>query len=200
MIRAFLAFLLDPPVRQALGTLQKGLIGTLGVDQDRAVRVQWVHPELMHLTVKFLGDIDPAQVPAMRAALQPIAAGAAPTTLEWSRLGVFPDPRAPRVLWVGAAASPASEAVISLVTGIEQALVPLGWEAERRPFQLHVTLARIKEGGRAVGQALLTTGALDRPLVSLSSRIGRLHLMQSELRLKGPIYTPLWELDLGRSS
>lgn len=196
MIRAFLAILLDDPLRAELRSLQDSLRRRLGAEHDPSVRVQWVRPEALHVTVKFLGDIDEPQVEAIKAAVEPVCAQTVPVTVEFAHLGVFPDLRAPRVLWVGCRSAPSVEALVSFATAVDRAMMPLGFEQERRPFQPHLTLARIKAGERAVGQGLLKTGIVDRPLQPLSCRIARIHLMKSELRPSGPLYTPLWELNL----
>ncbi len=203
-VRAFLAIQLDEAARRAIGRLQQALKTTLAIDEAAAVRLRWVQPDTFHLTLKFLGDIPEPQVPLIKRALADCCAGAAPTTLTFEQLGVFPSLRAPRVLWIGAPTAAGGSASLSaLAAAIDQALVPLGFPAERKPFQPHLTLARIREGGPMLGQLLTRTGLLARPAASLvggtdgvACPVARVHLMRSELQPAGPRYSPLWSLEL----
>lgn len=113
-----------------------------------------------------------------------------------THLGVFPDVRAPRVLWVGCRSSSEVAALADLANAVDRALTSLGFEPDGRPFQPHLTLARIKDGARSFGQALLRSGLLDRDAPIGTCQVGHLHLMQSDLRPSGPVYSPLWSLAL----
>ncbi|MFB3066618.1 MAG: RNA 2',3'-cyclic phosphodiesterase, partial [Planctomycetota bacterium] len=100
-------------------------------------------PETIHLTLRFLGDIEDPQ-PVAEAA-QAVAARHEPFTLAVCGLGVFPHPRAPRVFWAGVGRG--REAVQALAEDLSEALQPLGFEPERRPWRAHMTLGRFRRSG-----------------------------------------------------
>lgn len=101
--------------------------------------VSWVKPEQMHLTLRFIGDVDTARFKQVKDALQ--AVRFEPFALTLKGVGHFPHQGMPRVLWVGV---DASGALKRLARDVERAIVGVGFEPERRPFSAHVTLARLK--------------------------------------------------------
>ena len=126
-----------------------------GAQQELAARgakVKWVPPENVHLTLKFLGDIEEATVEKVRAAMAE-AAGGGPIEIEVRGLGCFPPHGKPRTLWAGV--SDGAEAVAKLFKKLDRALRPLGFEKERR-FVPHLTIGRVKspEGAEALVPAL----------------------------------------------
>jgi 2'-5' RNA ligase len=132
-VRAFVALEISDEVRSALERAQRGLARA-------PVKVKWVPARNLHVTMKFLGDIEPAQAEAVRAVLAE-AAGGGPVPFVVEGLGAFPPRGRPRVLWAGV--SEGSEAVSAVQAALEAGLRPLGFEAERR-FVPHVTLGRVK--------------------------------------------------------
>lgn len=197
MIRAFVAVELTDELRSAIGLLQAQVKAELARELRRTApdaRLQWVRPESIHLTLKFLGDIVEGQVEEIGQALTTVVGSQPRFSLEVGGLGVFPDARAPRVLWVGlSGAGP----VISLARSVDGALAELNFAPETRPFNPHLTLARIKEHGREVGKALAALG-----LLAAASPLGRLPvrtvaLMRSELKPSGAVYSRLCEVSLG---
>jgi len=117
------------------------------------------------------------------------------------RLGVFPRLQQPRVVWAGPSDRwEQGEDAIRLALlhqSVEDCCHALGFARESRPLSPHLTLARIKEGERDVGRLLAQSGALDHPLAIGSLDMKSIVLMKSELRPAGPVYTPLWEVNLG---
>ena len=194
MIRAFVAVELDAPLRQALAQAQATLRGQLQQAVGPDVRIQWVEPESIHLTLKFLGAILEERVSDIRAALARVAGGHAPFTVQAEGLGVFPDVRAPRVLWVGLTTH--VDEMKRLATDVETGLAALGFSPETRPFNPHLTLARIKERSHDVGRALSAGGVLT-PGVRLGALpVAALSLMKSDLQPSGSVYTQLCHLPL----
>lgn len=198
MIRAFLAVELPEDLRNALGRIQHDLKQRLDRGPAKNVRVSWVPPAALHLTVKFLGDTDEQVIDALREAVTPLVARYLPITLPLERLGVFPRLHQPRVLWVGPSAEweQGAEAgrLVELHRMVEDGCRPFGFAPEGRPWSPHLTLARIKEGERQIGQALVESGVLDRPVTLGSLRIASIVLMKSELRPTGALYTRLWQV------
>ena len=203
MIRAFLAIELSPELRAALSAIQQDLTRRLERAVDRHVRIGWAQPASMHLTVKFLGDTPEDTLAALRPAIEQVAAGHPAILVPIARIGAFPRLQQPRVLWAGPLESweQGREAVRvqALSQAVEAACQAVGLAPEGRPFSPHVTLARIKEGERQVGQALAQSGVLDQPVTMGMLSIKRLIMMKSELRPTGPVYSMLWDCPLASS-
>lgn len=128
MPRLFVAIDLPDPVKDQLGELCSGLSGA-----------KWVKRDQMHLTLRFIGEVDNAQAEAIKTALSTLQS--APFTMTLEGVGQFPPKGKPRVLWVGLKAP----AVLpGLQRQIEETLVALNLPPEDYPFSPHITLARFK--------------------------------------------------------
>lgn len=147
-------------------------------------KVTWVKPAALHLTLRFLGDVDDTDVARLRGLLaSPFAVP--PFEVEWRGLGAFPSPRQPRALWMGviggAVELGAVEAEVSRRLGSTVDL-------EVRPFLPHLTLGRI----RMVGRGVDWLGILQATDVrGVHSRVEQVTLYRSELSRRGPHYTGL---------
>lgn len=133
-MRLFVAFDLPADVRRALDDLIARL-------KRQCREARWVRAEGMHLTLKFIGWIDPADAKkfdALRAALAAIRSDG-PVEMHFRGVGFFPNARRPRVAWCGVEASPN---LAEIVAEIERVLEPLGVPRENRKFVPHLTLAR----------------------------------------------------------
>ncbi|HEX9742745.1 MAG TPA: RNA 2',3'-cyclic phosphodiesterase [Nitrospiraceae bacterium] len=194
MIRTFVAVELDASLRQALAQAQGQLRSRLQQTIGPGVRMQWVKPESIHLTLKFLGDIPEERVGEIRAALTSAAARHVRFPVQAEGLGAFPDGRAPRVLWVGLLNLGGD--LTRLAADVEAALVAIGFAPESKPFHPHLTLARIKEQSRDVGRALSQEGLLEQEMKLGSLPVEAVSLMKSELRPSGAVYTELCRLSL----
>lgn len=128
MYRLFVA--IDPPdaIKQELAAVCYGLPGA-----------KWVDEAQMHITLKFVGEVDGAILREAADALVHVAAD--PFELTLDRLGFFPPRGDPKLLWAGTAES---EQLIKLRNRVEATLVRSGLESERRKFAPHVRLANIK--------------------------------------------------------
>ncbi|MBI5410411.1 MAG: RNA 2',3'-cyclic phosphodiesterase [Nitrospirae bacterium] len=201
MIRAFVAVELPAPLKQALTQVQAEARNRLLREQSPGMRIQWVRPDSIHLTLKFLGDIPEDHVDALRSVVGQAVAPLAPFSIAVAGLGVFPDLRAPRVLWVGLSSlssegSPAT-ALAHLAATVERCVEELGYPPESRAFNAHLTMARIKEGSKEVGRALARLGLLDGDVRLGQLDVRTMALIRSELRPSGSVYTKLWEVPLG---
>ena len=194
MIRTFVAVELGAPLRQALAQAQAGLRSRLEKTAGPDVRIQWVRPDSIHLTLKFLGDIPENRVPEVHAALVGAAGRHARFTLAAEGLGVFPDARAPRVVWVGLVDH--GGALQRLAADVEAALDAIGFAPEAKPFHPHLTLARIKERSREAGRALSAGGMLAHETKPGPLPVEAVSLMKSELRPSGAVYTELHRVSL----
>ena len=200
MIRAFLSVELPPDFRAALSAVQQDLKRRLEPAVGRQARISWVQPASMHLTVRFLGETPEDVIESLRMTLASAVAGHRPIQVPFSRLGTFPRPQQPRVLWAGPLESweqgNEGARLQALSRAVEDVCRAEGLAAEERPLSPHLTLARIKEGERQVGQGLAQSGLLDQPVTIGVLPITTLVMMRSELRPAGPVYSPLWTCPL----
>jgi RNA 2',3'-cyclic 3'-phosphodiesterase len=192
-MRTFIAIELDPQVRQAVVEVQT----TLKRDLSRlpGARPQWVRPESLHLTLKFLGEIDEESLPDVLVALRIAAQRHREFSLGVRGIGVFPDARAPKVVWAGLSGD--VDTLTALALAVEEALIPAGIPPEGRPFKAHLTLARIKDGARDIGKALAANGFLESRLDMGSMQVHEIVLMKSDLKPSGSVYTRLDTVPLG---
>lgn len=182
-IRAFIAFPLPDLVIAHLRSLQESL-GEAGLDDLRFVR-----PESIHLTLRFLGDVDPSAVEAIADAMAGAAADTPPLSLTAKGIGAFPTVRKARVVWAGLAGETAE--LISFQGRVAEALEPLGFPRERRRFTAHLTLARVRERRSVEPEKLVSAMESLNALASPPFSAGELVLFQSDLRRSGAVYTPL---------
>ncbi len=156
-------------------------------------RIAWTAERNLHLTLKFLGEIRPDQVDVLGALLADAAEGVPSFDLDVAGAGVFPSPRAPRVLWVGIREP--LELVGKLQQNIETALFRSGFPREDRPFHPHVTAGRVK--------GPLPSGWGDRFVGALSgirfgtARAASFRFYESRLSPAGATYTVMREIPLG---
>ena len=198
MIRAFLAVAPSPELQTELALVQQELKHRIEPELKRETRISWVQPAKIHLTIKFLGDMDEQVIEPLRIALEQAIGNRTAVHVLLERLGAFPHPHSPRVMWVGPSENweKGAEArrIADIHDAIEQACEGLGFLRESKPFSPHLTLARIKMGERHVGVALAKSGVLDRPISLGSLPVESIVLMKSELKPTGSVYTRLWEV------
>jgi len=160
------------------------------IQQDLAPKlhgVSWVKRGNVHLTLKFLGNITSTQRDSILPSLQAAAAAQGPFVIELGGVGVFPDLRRPRVIWLGM--SQGKRACVALASFIDASLSKLGFVAERKPVRPHLTLGRIRRSVDASVLQSLETQYEELGLLAI--RVEQIVLMQSVLSSKGSIYTPL---------
>jgi 2'-5' RNA ligase len=189
LIRAFIAIELPDPVRASISRIQTR------VRSDEHTSVKWVNPESVHLTLKFLGNIDPELIPDIGRAMSQAAAGLGPIRLELSELGAFPNLRAPRVVWVGLEGDISTLRVLH--RQVEDRLAELGFPPEGRPFSPHLTLGRVRQGAvrpeqQRLAQAISSTKLDERA----AFKAGSVSLMRSTLTRAGAIYSRILEAGL----
>lgn len=183
-IRSFIAIELPGEVKSSLARIQDQL------KSGSRAPAKWVDPAKMHLTLKFLGYVDASVVRNITTALEEACRGISPFRLEMNGLGVFPNPRSVRVVWVGLRGD--LDKLSLLQKRIDSVLAPLGLRAEERPFTPHLTLARVREEARPEERQKLSelvTGIAAMPAHGFS--VDAVHLMKSQLTRTGPVYTRL---------
>lgn len=105
--------------------------------------VRWVAPDTVHLTLHFLGDVSPERAQLLRLALTPAIARHESFTIKTSDLGVFPDPRRPRVIWLGLEGQ--TQRLTALHAEIAETLQLLELPVEARELRPHLTLGRVRD-------------------------------------------------------
>jgi 2'-5' RNA ligase len=185
-LRAFIAFRLPDPIVVFIRELQAEL------KRRPELRLKWVRPESIHLTLKFLGNIRPEAVDPIAAVMDETAAACPPLSLSAKGLGAFPTPKKARVVWLGLSGE--THPLIGLQKELDRRLEPLGFPRETRPFKAHLTMGRAK--GRVDPQALVEAITAGAESASPEFPADRLILFKSDLKPDGAVYTPLHEAPL----
>ena len=156
--------------------------------------VRWVRAELLHLTVKFLGEVDEGRIPNIEACLRDAVDGTREFQLPVREFGAFPTVKHPRVLWVGCEELPVLEL---LYDSIERAMSALEFVLDGRPFRPHATIGRVARAAKKADFKELQ-GDLEELDFWEEASIASVDVMQSVLSGDGPRYTRLAAVELGR--
>ena len=188
-MRLFIAIDVPEPVRGALVGAQQSL------RERSSARLRWTRPDAMHLTLKFLGDVDAARLPPIARAMAEVAGRHHPFGLSVTRLGAFPGGRRLQVVWAGIEGD--LQAMGALRDALEAALAAEGHAAEARAFRPHVTLGRTRGGMRPdeaerISAALPATALAD----GLAFSVERIVLYRSHLGAGGSRYEALAAAEL----
>lgn len=184
-MRTFIAIDLSPEIKARLYSLVERLV-------PLSREVKWVHQDSMHLTLKFLGEVDDRQAARVEDLLQAITPKYDPMPMTFKGTGSFPPgSRSPRILWVGVEAGPS---LAALEEEVEGGCEKLGFVRERRPFRPHLTLARVKSPS-GLGPVLREfEQGRDESFGEMLLR--RLTFFQSKLKPGGAEYSILREFPL----
>jgi 2'-5' RNA ligase len=184
-MRLFAALPVDEPARAELLRVLRAL-------GDTGWPVRWTRDDGLHLTLKFFADVPAERLAQVDAVLRGAAAGTDVLSLQLTELGAFSSRGRPRVLWAGVDGPPALEL---LQHRIERGAGAIGFPAEARPFRPHVTLGRVREGGRLPRAGF---DGLETRLDPVSFTADRLVLYESFLGAGGARHQPRLTLMLGR--
>jgi 2'-5' RNA ligase len=185
-LRTFVAVEIGPEVRKAATELIK---------KFRALRadVKWVEPHNLHITLKFLGEVPEPQTEEICQVVTAVAAETAPFEFELRGAGVFPHLGRPRTIWLGVGEG--HEALVALHRQIDKALAKLGFAAESRPPEPHLTIGRVRSGGPAITE--LGTLLLSHANFSVGKTTARdVVVFSSLLEQVGPTYEALGRAEL----
>ncbi len=163
--------------------VKKSLIRAQSVLRKRCDGVRWVGEPAMHLTLKFIGDVDDNDVVETTDAVALGVVGVASFDMEVGGCGCFPDRGPVRTVWAGV--SEPSGMLAACVGEIEQRLEELGFPRERRPFSPHITLGRVRDdrsGGRI--RSIVEAHTIE----PLSELVYGVSVMASELSPRGATY------------
>ncbi len=184
-IRTFIAF-----------KLPKNIISYISEIQNRfksyAFKARWVNPENIHLTLKFLGDINYTDIEKVSEAIINAVNNHTPVSLAVKGAGVFPGIKRPRVIWVGLTGE--IEKLVGIQNDIEKNLEELGFPREKRPFRGHLTLGRIK--GKINPKKLLDAMKKFEKFESELFIADKIFLFKSDLKSTGSVYTELKSISL----
>jgi 2'-5' RNA ligase len=186
-IRSFLAFELPEEIEEIVAQTSLEM-------RQYGLDVRWVRPANIHLTVVFMGDVDPDRLAAVEAAVGPVCRVQSPFGVALKGTGVFPNRRRPNVVWIGLTGD--VEEMPRFRDALQDQLAPFGIQKETRAFKPHLTLGRFRRGS-------VPGGGLDRALSRFADlesqvcRLERMTLFRSDLKPEGPIYTRLkqWALE-----
>jgi RNA 2',3'-cyclic 3'-phosphodiesterase len=211
--RTFVAVEITEAIRARAGELIAALSAAVA-------DVKWVDPQNLHLTLKFLGDVHDREIARVCQAVEHGAAEVEPFEIEVRGAGAFPTPARPHTVWLGAGAG--AERMVLLHDGVEAALAELGYRKEHRRFQVHLTIGRVRGGGKrgqspfagTARRVLRTNG--DCPLFPADGiaelgtlvqqhaqfaagrmTVGKVAVFASTLTSAGPIYEVLGTAPLG---
>lgn len=179
-MRTFVAIKIPKEIKDKLTKLENDLRN--GVFREAFIK--WVKPENIHLTLKFIGEIDERKLENIKTGLKKVMREYSPFRLSFAGVGGFPNLRRPRVIWVGV--KEGKQTVISLATKIEDELARYKIEKEKREKSPHITIGRVK---RPV--------VLDSKIVeelefkAQSFKVTEIFLIKSQLTPEGPIYTDI---------
>jgi 2'-5' RNA ligase len=184
-IRTFIAVELPVEIHETLRQLQAILRGSLP-------DARWTKATNIHLTMKFLGDVEISRINAISAALKNIAYQFDPFTMSLAGIGAFPNSRKPRIIWVGL--EEGADELVQMAKQIEGAMRRLGFPNEKRPFRPHLTVGRV----RNLKHPMVMTEGLERADVGNLGEftVQRISLIKSQLDPAGSIYTTLFEASL----
>ncbi|MBI3975904.1 MAG: RNA 2',3'-cyclic phosphodiesterase [Armatimonadetes bacterium] len=185
--RIFIAVDLDPPLRDAILHLEERL-------REAGAPLRWIPPENLHFTVRFLGEIAPAQLALVRRVTREVASAASPFRLVLEGVGAFPSVQRPQVVWVGVREGSEELALIS--SRLDAALARHGFPREDRPFVAHLTITRLKHDRRWAEVVRALSGFREVPVGS--QQVTLLSIVESHLNPRGARYTRVEEVPLGR--
>ena len=188
-IGVFIALHLSEQARQQLVETIRNLVTAMPTG------IRWVDPAGVHLTLKFLGDIDPGRVDNVLEAMGRAARGSSPFRVHLAGLGMFPNQREPRVLWAGIGGD--LDALAALQEKLEAAMSSLDFPPDRRPFSPHLTLGRVRDGLNGAARRRIGAVVSGASIEAADSWIiDRVHLMRSTLTPDGAVYASLGSVDL----
>jgi 2'-5' RNA ligase len=183
-VRLFIAVEIDPSLVATLAEFAATL-RRRAQTMAPAARINWVSAEQLHVTSRFIGEVDDKRAAVIAGALLadlPLD----PFDVVVEGAGAFPERGSPRVLWAGISAGVAE--LGGLEAEVSRRLMQCGIPREDRPYRPHVTLARVREPAGLRTPALFETLAQRR---FGTTRVEAITLFQSRTSPKGAIYTPL---------
>lgn len=182
-MRTFIAIELPQEIKNKLAEIQEEL-------KKSAADVKWVEPANIHLTLKFLGEIDDKKQEKIIEIIEDASSKREPFKIEILSVGAFPKIDFPRVIWVDT--SQGKDQVKEIALELEEKIAKLGIPKEERSFQSHITLGRVRSGLNKAGlvqelKKLIASGIKEETAFEVT----KITLFKSTLTPKGPVYEAL---------
>lgn len=169
-------------------------IEALAVELERhGVPARWVPYTDMHLTLKFLGEVPAARLNDVTAAMEEVARVTGPMQLRFERVGAFPSPRRPRVIWIGLESGPR---IRLLHDALDRRMTEFGIPRENRSFRPHVTLGRANRNA-GPGEFVEFERHARGMFLEAEVEVREIDLMQSRLEPTGAQYERLVSASFG---
>ena len=153
--------------------------------------IKWTSPSYWHITAHFLGQVSPRQIEALKEIITTVASGNSPFKISVKKIGFFSSPYRPRVLWAGT--EPVDE-LVKLYDDAARLLLQSGFETDQRPYNPHITLARIKHCNDTSVTKQIAENYKDKtfgPVV-----VDHIILYESRLYPTGARYIPVFQAEI----
>jgi 2'-5' RNA ligase len=183
-LRVFIAIELPDAVRAQVARLQEKL-------KEADADVKWVEPQLVHLTLKFLGEVDQDKLETLYGGVSEAIGEQSRFPMSLAGIGAFPSMRRVQVVWIGVFSG--AEEATGLAERIEASLEKRGFESEKKKFAPHITIGRVRSFRNATRLVKLIE---EIPFSSDEFSGAAVTVVKSELTPQGPVYSPLWEKTL----
>ena len=190
VIRAFVAISVPTSLLREVGRVQRQLLEEIGGNT-----IRWTRPEQMHLTLRFLGNVERSRLEEIQNALTAALVTVPPFRLTLEGIGCFPSSRKPNVIWVGLAGD--LDVLQRVQQSIGEEIAPFASHCEERRFHPHLTLGRVKTRN---ARNLRVAGALEKMQIKGLGNwtVDAVELIQSKLSPQGSQYTRLSSVGLVR--
>ncbi len=179
-MRTFLAIEVPKHIRKKINTL-------IEEEEKKELPIKWVKFENLHITLKFLGEIDEKKKGEIIPVITDVSKKYTPFRMRLEGLGCFPGARNPRVLWIGVAEC--SEILGKIANELEEKLSQYGFKKEKR-FHAHLTIGRVKRFCKV-------DDILEKSIDTEAFSVNSVTLFKSTLRPEGPVYEELKKFSLG---
>ncbi|RPJ78295.1 MAG: RNA 2',3'-cyclic phosphodiesterase [Deltaproteobacteria bacterium] len=189
VIRSFIAFDLPEEILESIRDVQEQV-------KKRGVKLKWVPVKNIHLTMKFIGDIQVDLVDKVANMMAESVEGFDAITLSANGMGVFPGLHRPKVLWIGMDGE--VDRLDRLQKALDKKLSLIGIQAEKRPFTGHLTIGRAKENLNMV--SLKESLRLFYDFQTRPFKINEMKLFQSELLPTGAVYSCIKSVVLSKET
>lgn len=185
-MRCFIA--LDLPI-----DIKKQINHIINIASPLSKDIKWVPYDNIHLTLKFLGEVNETLIKEIEKRLRDICSGNEPFSINVRGIGAFPNEKVPNVLWVGIEQS---ENLRALFKTIDHAISELGFEREKRKHSPHLTIGRVKDKKDVLRAIKALNEFRDKSFGT--AYISEVHLMRSVLKLTGAEYSKISSFKLQR--
>ena len=178
-IRAFIAVEINEEIRKTINEMQERL-------KECNCDVKWVKPENIHLTLKFLGDVELDKIDQIKTILNGLVEKINTFEIKFQKLGAFPGTKRPKTIWIGS--NDKNSELQALVASLEENMEKTGFKKENRDFWPHLTLGRVRSQKNI---AVLADKLFTHAIEEITIKVDHIVLIKSTLTPKGPIYEKL---------